>query len=251
MTAGRTAREERAAKIAAARAGAQRAERRRRTSVIAGAVVATLVVAVGVGALVQSRRVASQRTAASVSAEPAGTTGVANQDVFVGKAGAPVTVTVYEDFQCPICRDFEQQSGPTLKSLIARGTVRADYRPIAFLDRASTTNYSTRSLSSVGCVLDTTPSAFPAYHDLLFANQPPENSAGLPDDKLAALAKQAGADAQDCITAHTYQGGAARVTDQASKDGVTGTPTILVNGTVLQDRTPQGLTAAVQAAARK
>src|SRR3954447_14521464 len=107
MTAGRTAREERAAKIAAARAGAQRAERRRRTSVIAGAVVATLVVAVGVGGLVQSRRGACHRPPASVSSVPAGTTGVANQDVFVGEAGAPVTVTVYEDFQSPICLDFE------------------------------------------------------------------------------------------------------------------------------------------------
>jgi protein-disulfide isomerase len=186
-----------------------------------------------------------------VSAVPAGTSGVANQDVVVGKAAAPVTVTVYEDFQCPICREFEQQSGPTLKSLIDRGTVRADYRPIAFLDRASTTNYSTRSLSSVGCVLDTTPSAFPAYHDLLFANQPPEDSAGLSDGKLAALAKQAGVDAADCIAAHRFQGWAARVTDQASKDGVNGTPTVLVNGRALQDRTPRGLTAAVRAAAQK
>jgi protein-disulfide isomerase len=183
-----------------------------------------------------------------VSAVPHGTSGTTNQDVVVGKAGAPVKVVIYEDFQCPICRDFEQQSGPTLRSLVDAGTVQVAYRPIAILDRFSSTRYSTRSLSSVGCVVDARPAAFVAYHDLLFANQPPENSAGLPDARLAALAKQAGADVSGCVTARRYEGWAFRVTEQASKDGVTGTPTVLVDGTPLEDRTPGGLRSAVAAA---
>ncbi|GMA86316.1 hypothetical protein GCM10025868_15660 [Angustibacter aerolatus] len=40
----------------------------------------------------------------------------------------------------------------------------------------------------------------------------------------------------------------ARVTDQSSKDGVNQTPTVLVAGKELADRTPAGLTAAVRAA---
>jgi protein-disulfide isomerase len=36
--------------------------------------------------------------------------------------------------------------------------------------------------------------------------------------------------------------------DQASKDGVTGTPTVLVDGEKLTDLSPDGLTAAVSAA---
>jgi protein-disulfide isomerase len=38
------------------------------------------------------------------------------------------------------------------------------------------------------------------------------------------------------------------VTDQASRDGVTGTPTVLVDGTALADLTAAGLAAAVTAA---
>jgi protein-disulfide isomerase len=250
MTSGRSARDERAQKVAAARAAARRAETRRRRSAIAGAVVAVLVVAVGVGVLVQSRRVSAQRTSASAAVNPGGTSGTAGQDIMVGRTSAPVTVTVYEDFQCPICRDFEKESGSTLRSLVQHGTVKVRYRPIAILDRFSSTRYSTRSLSSVGCVVDARPTAFVTYHDLLFANQPAENSAGLTDARLAALAKQAGADVSGCITGRRYEGWAARVTDQASKDGVNGTPTVLVGGKVLQDTTPQGLRAAIAAAGR-
>ncbi|WP_441338524.1 DsbA family protein, partial [Micromonospora sp. NBS 11-29] len=35
-----------------------------------------------------------------------------------------------------------------------------------------------------------------------------------------------------------------------SRDGVTGTPTIKVNGTVLEDRSPDGIRAAVAAAGK-
>ena len=46
----------------------------------------------------------------------------------------------------------------------------------------------------------------------------------------------------------TYGDWVKKVTDQASKDGVTGTPTVLVKGKVLADLSPAGLTAAVNAA---
>jgi protein-disulfide isomerase len=248
VTAGRSAREERAQKVAAARAAARRADSRRRRAAVAGAVVAVLVIAVGVGVLVQSRRVENQRASAAATAVPRGTSGTAHQDLVVGKAGAPVTVVLYEDFQCPICRDFEQESGSTLRSLVDSGDVKVAYRPIAILDRFSTTRYSTRSLGAVGCVVDSDPAAFVRYHELLFANQPPEGSAGLTDARLAALAQQVGATGSACVTGHRFAGWAARVTDQASKDGVNGTPTVLVDGKVLEDRTPQGLRAAVAAA---
>ena len=56
---------------------------------------------------------------------PGGTTGTANQEVVVGRASAPVTVTLYEDLQCPICREFEQ-SEPTLE---VDGTVPQNRTP--------------------------------------------------------------------------------------------------------------------------
>ncbi|HEX8498550.1 MAG TPA: thioredoxin domain-containing protein, partial [Actinomycetales bacterium] len=180
---------------------------------------------------------------------PAGTTGAQSQSFVVGKATAPVTVTVYEDFQCPACRDFESLSGATLAGFVADGTVKVEYRPVAILDRFSSTEYSSRALNAAGCVIAAAPQQFTRFHSLLFANQPAESSAGLDDARLTALGQQVGARIGTCVTDQTYSGWAARVTDQASKDGLAGTPTVQVDGVPVASPTPEALTAAIRAAA--
>jgi protein-disulfide isomerase len=94
-------------------------ERVRRAWTI-GVVAALLAIVVG-GYLVQSTRDASGR-AATV---PAGVTNT--YGVVVGDASAPHTVTVYEDFQCPICHDFEGTAGDRLRKAVDAGRIRLDY----------------------------------------------------------------------------------------------------------------------------
>jgi protein-disulfide isomerase len=203
-------------------------ERRRRAVIVGAIVVAVIAVVVGIGIVVQSNR----SDTASGTGPPAGVT--SHNGVYRGQASAPVSVVVSEDFQCPVCKAFEENVGSTLQSDIAKGTIRLEYRPIAFLDRQSTTNYSSRALETAACALDQGgPSVFNALHDLLFANQPKEGSAGLSDDELAGLAAQAGADKSAvaaCQKDGTYEGWAHDATEQASKDGINGTPTYFVDG---------------------
>lgn len=48
---------------------------------------------------------------------------------ILGSATAPVEVTEYADYQCPVCADFERIQFPTVyKQLIASGMVRWRYR---------------------------------------------------------------------------------------------------------------------------
>jgi protein-disulfide isomerase len=71
------------------------------------------------------------------------------------------------------------------------------------------------------------------FHDLLFQNQPAEGSAGLKDDVLIELAVDAGAeesDIEDGIRGLVFKQWIINGTDDANKDGITGTPTIRVNG---------------------
>ncbi|MGY1640140.1 thioredoxin domain-containing protein [Geodermatophilus sp. SYSU D00703] len=173
----------------AAEARARAHAGRRRRTVVGGVVAAVvLVVAVVVVVVVQTAR-----TSTPADAVPAGTVD-AGVGIPVGESDAPVTVDVYEDFQCPICASFEATSGATLDRLVEDGAIRLVYHPIAFLDRASTTDYSTRALNAAGVVLDRAGvEAFVRFHDLLFAQQPPEGGAGLSDDRLVDLAAQAGA----------------------------------------------------------
>ena len=67
-----------------------------------------------------------------------------------------MSVEVYEDFQCPICRSFEEQSGDFLRQQVASGAVTITYRPFSFLDDTggSPNDYSKRSTSAALCALD-------------------------------------------------------------------------------------------------
>ncbi|MGY1807764.1 DsbA family protein [Blastococcus sp. SYSU D00669] len=238
--------EQRAAE-AAARARAQR-RRRLLGGLVAAALVAVAVVVV-VAIVVQGHRTATAADAAT----PAHTTDDGTA-VVVGSADAPVTVDLYEDFQCPVCKDFEDAAGATLASSVADGTVRVRYHGMAFLDTSANDDYSTRALNAAAAVLDTAgPDAFEAFHDLLYANQPAEGGAGLTDDQLVDYAAQAGASGEQveqAVRDLTYGGWVQRVTDQASQDGVTGTPTVLVDGQQLSDLTADALSSAVSAAAQ-
>jgi protein-disulfide isomerase len=235
-----------AARRAAEAAAGALAVRRQRTAI--GGIVAAVLVVV---ALVVVVVVQTSRTSASAGvAVPPGTTDRGN--VVVGSADAPVTVDLYEDLQCPNCKTFEDAAGSTLAQLVAAGTVQAHYHGMAFLDTTANDDYSTRALNAAAVVLGAAgPNAFQTFHDLLYANQPEESGSGLTDDQLIQYAAQAGATGttvEQQIRGLTYGDWVAQVTDQASKDGVTGTPTVLVDGTRLTDLTADGLTAAVTAA---
>jgi protein-disulfide isomerase len=172
------------------------------------------------------------------------------QGVVVGKADAPVTIDLYEDFQCPACRQFEQQISPTLRDLVAAGTVKVIYHPVAYLDRFSSTRYSSRASAAAGCAAAA--GVFPQFHELLFANQSPEGGDGLSTERLIALGRQAGATGGDfatCVQKEQYAGWTANLTHAASRDGINATPTVLVNGKPLPGpTTPQALQQAVQQA---
>ncbi len=206
----------------------QRRERRRRAWIIGGVVLAVVVIVVA-GIYAQANRDKTGQAAAEV---PGNLT--SQFSVTVGKSSAPTTITLYEDLQCPVCRDFEAVTGDPVRAAIDAGKVKVDYHLVAFLDRASTTNYSSRALNAAMTVLDTTgPDAFLKYHTLLFDNQPPEGSAGLTDQQLIDYAVKAGA-TRSAVTQpikdDRYHQWVLNATNQMSLDHVTGTPTVYIDG---------------------
>jgi len=161
----------------------------------------------------------------------------------------PVLIDIYEDFMCPACGQFEADAQTTIDQLVAANKVTVRYHPIAILDDASTTEYSTRSAAASAAAAQG--GKFAEYHKALFANQPEEGSAGLDDATLIELGKSVGltdAAFADAVNDGTYRAWATKVTDTASARGVSSTPTVQVGGKALEDRTAAGLTAAVEAA---
>jgi len=195
---------------------------------VVGAIVLVILAIVGIGLLVQSQR----DTTGESSTDPRGATD--EYGVVVGDADAPKTITIYEDFQCPVCGAFEQASAEQVRKGVEEGKVKVEYRMVSFLDRASQNDYSSRAANAAMVVLDTAGvDAFWKFHDTLYTNQPQEGTAGPDDEQLIAFAVAAGADENevtDAIKSGQFDQWVVNATDQMSKNGVTGTPTVLIDG---------------------
>lgn len=228
-------------RAAAIRAEQERKERRTRTLLVTAVVVAVLLIVVAVVVAVQAGR----DTTGEAGAVPSGA--VDTYSVAMGKADAPVEVTVYEDPMCPYCGDFEKISEQTLKKYADSGDVQVRYHLVSFLDTASSTKYSTRAANAVGVVLDTAgPEVAVKFHNALYANQPPEGSAGLSDEQLVALAVKAGADEQAIkgpIADLAFEQWVVNATDDWSNKGFTGTPTVTVDDKKIDFTSAQDLLA--------
>ena len=162
-----------------------------------------------------------------------------------GSSDPKVVLSLYEDFLCPHCSQFEQQFGPTVRKLIDTGAIAADYYMVAILDRQGN-GYSSRAANAAYCVADENKDAFQRFHDALFKQQPMEGAAVFPDNaRLIELARQAGAGGgvADCINKGRYT---EMVEGLAAAAGIQATPTIRINGQDYEATTPDALVAKVK-----
>lgn len=141
----------------------------------------------------------------------------------------------YVDFSCPSCKAFEEAYSESIQSMVAEGTATLEVRPIAILDyRGYTTDYSTRANNVGACVANYAPDSFLDVMAAMYAQQPSEGGPGLGNNAIVDIVKSAGLDDEDvnaCITGESFEPWVTAATQRSSQNGVTGTPTILVNGT--------------------
>jgi protein-disulfide isomerase len=159
------------------------------------------------------------------TATPMGVTAAGG--IFVGQASAPRTIVAYEDPQCPICGRFERGNGKLLAAAVDAGTVRVEYRMRSFLGPESV-----RAVAALGAAQDE--GRFDELREQLYVHQPEEGSGGFTIDDLLQLGADVGlTDGRyvDAVRAQTYAAWARQVDDRASRDGNTGTPSLILEGT--------------------
>jgi protein-disulfide isomerase len=228
-------------RAAAIRAAQQRGERRRRVVVIAAVLVVVAVVATVL--------VAYLNKSDKPSTAPQGA--LASYAVPAGPSSARVKVTVYEDFLCPFCGQFEAASRESLQRQVDAGKVQMQYHVLNFLGSGSG-DYSSRAANALAVVLDTSgPEVAKKFHDLLFEHQPPEGGDGLSDAQLVDYAVQAGAPRATVtadVKSRKFEKWVDDGTNQASKDDVHATPTVKVDGKTLESTTIDGLVSELEKA---
>jgi len=223
--------------------------------VIIGAVIAAVMVLAVVVAIVIGNSGKSSGTGAAAQPKGvvAGDAGGILANPVPAKSNAP-TVDLYEDFQCPVCGQFEKAMGPSLASLAAAGEVKLVVHTLTFLDDNLKNDSSTRSANAAACAADA--GKFLQYHAAVFAGQPTKEGAGYTDVQLTQFAQTAGITGtalttwQKCATSAQHAKYVTDVETAAGQAGVTGTPTIKLNGTDITKTltTPASLIATVKAA---
>jgi protein-disulfide isomerase len=206
------------------------------------------------GLLVVALAIVLGRPQVAPTADPALVTvaqvpaGLTSQGFVLGRPDAPVTVELYEDFQCPACASWGRTVFPSLAANeLQAGTVRIVFHDMAFLGADS---ISAGRAAFAAAQQD----RFWDMWATIYANQGDENSGAFSRDRLIAMADRLGLDRQRFVADFDSAGAAAAIDgsrSDAARAGVTSTPTLVVDGRSLVGLHPYtDLAAAIAAAAR-
>ncbi|MER5728049.1 thioredoxin domain-containing protein [Streptomyces sp. NPDC002138] len=233
-------------------------DKRRRTMVVSAAVVGVLGLAAVVGLLAANAgKSGSAKDKAGPVVAPSGATGKDALAIQTGKDSAKSTLTVWEDFRCPACKAFEDSYRATVHDLVAKGQLKVEYHLVTLIDGNMGGSGSQKGANAAACAQDA--GKFPAYHDVLFENQPKEvDDAYGKNARLIELAgKVDGLDTpafRQCVENGTHNSWVAKSHAAFKAEKFRGTPTILLDGKdIFADQanplTPEKLKAKVTAAA--
>jgi protein-disulfide isomerase len=150
----------------------------------------------------------------------------------LGDPDAPVVVEVFEDFQCPACRNFSDEIEPLIvDKFVTTGDIRYIYRHYPFIDDRAPTNESDQAANASMCAAEQ--DRFWDYHDVLFANWNGENRGAFSDRRLIAFAENLNLDMtafEACFKENRYQEEINQDFLAGRNSGISGTPSVLVNG---------------------
>lgn len=153
----------------------------------------------------------------------------------LGVPEAPVLVEVWEDFQCPACRDYSQNIEPRIvDDYVANGTVRYVFRQFPFIDNRVASKESDDAANASLCAAEQ--GLFWEYHDMLFANWKNENAGAFSNKRLMAFAEALQIDMtqfEQCFDQKRYQTQIDQDIAAGEQAGVTGTPSVAVNGQII------------------
>jgi protein-disulfide isomerase len=149
----------------------------------------------------------------------------------LGDPNAPVTIDVFEDFQCPACRNFTESTEPlVIQNLVATGKARYVFHNYPFLDDQAAGKESDQAANAAMCASEQ--NKFWEMHSILFANWNGENMGSFNDRRLQAMAESLELDMDafnSCFSANKFEAEIQADLDLGEQMGVSGTPTVFVN----------------------
>jgi protein-disulfide isomerase len=207
---------------------------RNRLSLLAAAVGVAAVVAVVLIVLGSGSGSTSTDTATTTASVPQDTTPVTTSDILtgipqhgdtLGQASAPATITIFEDPQCPFCRDWMLQTfGTVVTDYVRTGKVKLVYRGIEIIGPNSEPGL--RAIYAAG-----QQNKLWNMVEAMYRLQGAENSGWITEATVRTAAHAAGANANAILGAMNANSVTAKLNEaarQSQTDKVQGTPAFVV-----------------------
>jgi len=151
----------------------------------------------------------------------------ANGSAIVLNPGLTKVIDIWEDPQCPVCKNFENANGDYIESLVRDKKATVRFHVLSFLG-----DESVRAANASFCAADE--GQYLDFHHALYAVQSPlENSGFWSNQKLIDIATKIGIKSSkftDCVNKGSKIDVVKANYDSMAKYGVQGTPTVFING---------------------
>ncbi|MED7930079.1 thioredoxin domain-containing protein [Nonomuraea sp. LP-02] len=163
--------------------------------------------------------------------------------VLADRGGDAPVLDVYEDFDCPVCKDMHAKVDPTIQRLAREGKVKVVFHAVTIFRDEPMRSNSIRAAAAARCVPE---SSWLAFRDELYAIQPAPHgvASGFTVEELVQAARKAGAQVDSCVRDQSY---AESHLTETAKVRLEGTPTLLLDGKLLGGEAfdPQALERAI------
>ena len=232
-------------RIRAQQEAERKREKRKQATIVGVSIVAVLAIAGGVGyAVMKSDEPSTWEAAADAKVvTPENSSGKNGTTVTIGKSDTKNTVHLYEDPRCPGCAAMEQSIGSAVDKGMKDGDYKLTFTIGTFLDNNLSGEGSKNALSALGAALDVSPDAFLEYKTALFSaeHHPSESTDDFAkDDYLIKVANTVDSlknnkEFKSAVEKGTFDPWALKMSDSfQSAEGVESTPTIKINGKVVE-----------------
>jgi protein-disulfide isomerase len=159
----------------------------------------------------------------------------ANGSAITLNPGATKVIDIWEDPQCPICKNFEDANGDYIDSLIRDKKATVRFHVLSFLG-----DESVRAANASFCAAEE--GQYLDFHHALYAVQSPlENSGFWSNEKLVSIGAKIGITSEKFVTCVNKGNKVDLVKanyDSMEKYGVKGTPTVFIDGKLWERKSP-------------
>ncbi len=167
---------------------------------------------------------------------------------YKGNPDAKVKVIEYGDYQCPTCASYEKSLAPIVtRDYVETGKIQFIYHEFPL----SGHQHAMPAAEAARCAGDQ--DKFWAMHDMLFLNQDQWATLNTVNNVFSGYAGQIGLNRSTfdaCLSAATHSAALTAAAEDSIKNGITGTPSFVVNGgaPIETNALPGAIEAALRAA---